>query len=214
MDSHKLVIGLTGGIASGKSQISRYFQELGVEIIDSDQIARELFTPGSQHLLPLKARYGDVIFDADNALNRKELGRIVFSNQAELAWLNQYTHPLINKQMRSQLTASRSAYVILDVPLLINQQGIVPDYLKEMIDRILVIDISPELQLKRVQARDNISEVEANKIFATQSSLEQKLTLADDIIDNNGTLESLKKQVVALHSFYLTLTHSNSDKQK
>jgi dephospho-CoA kinase len=200
----KLIVGLTGGIASGKSQVSRYFKELGVEVIDADEIARELFSADSPHLTTLREEFGDLIFNQDKTLNRKALGSIVFSNPEKLAWLNQMTHPLVAEQILQQLSQSHSPYVILDVPLLIKRDGSTPSYLGEIINRVLVIDVTEETQVKRVIRRDNISKEHAMKIFSTQATTEQRKANADDIIDNNGGLQSLKAQVLKLHDYYLS----------
>ena len=200
----ELIVGLTGGIASGKSQVSRYFKELGVEVIDADEIARELFSANSPHLITLREEFGDLIFNQDKTLNRKALGNIVFSNPEKLAWLNQLTHPLVAEQILYQLSQSHSPYVILDVPLLIKLDGSTPSYLGEIINRVLVIDVTEETQVKRVIRRDNISKEHAMKIFSTQATTEQRKANADDIIDNNGGLQSLKAQVLKLHDYYLS----------
>jgi len=197
-----LKIGLTGGIASGKSQVCRFFTELNAHIIDSDKVARELFEPESPHLETLRAHFGDGIFLANGELDRKALGKIVFSNKQQLDWLNSFTHPLINKEMKRQLANCRSTYVILDIPLLINKQGTIPEHLKSLVDRILVVNTSLEKQIVRIMERDGITKKEALNIIGTQSTTQQKLLLADDIIDNNGSLDHLKRQVNKLHNQY------------
>lgn len=199
-----LKIGLTGGIASGKSQVCRYFTELGAHIIDSDKVARELFESKSPHLKTLRTHFGDGIFLSSGELDRKALGKIVFSDKQQLDWLNNFTHPLINIEMKRQLTTCRSTYVILDIPLLINKQGTIPAHLRSLIDRILVVDTSLETQLVRIIERDGITKKEALNIINAQSTVQQKLLLADDIIDNNGNLDHLKKQVNKLHNQYKT----------
>jgi dephospho-CoA kinase len=198
-----LKIGLTGGIASGKSQVCRYFTELGIEVIDSDKVARELFKPKSAHLEKLKAQFGEQIFLSNGELDRKALGKIVFSDQQLLDWLNQFTHPLINTEMKRQLANSQSAYVVLDIPLLINKQGNIPEHLNSLIDRVLVINTDLETQIDRILKRDRISEKEALNIINAQSTIQQKLLLADDIINNNASLQELNQQVNRLHEQYL-----------
>lgn len=197
-----LKIGLTGGIASGKSQICQYFAELDVHIIDSDKVARELFKPKSPHLEKLRAYFGDSIFLSNSELNRKALGNIVFSNKQQLDWLNELTHPLINIEMKRQLATCQSPYVLLDIPLLIDKQGAVPDHLQSLIDRILVVNTEPETQIARIINRDGLTRKEALNIINAQSTMQQKLLLADDIIDNNGSLEHLQQQVNKLHNLY------------
>ncbi len=199
-----LKIGLTGGIASGKSQVCRYFIELDAHIIDSDKVARELFKPKSSHLETLRAHFGHSIFLSSGELDRKALGKIVFTDQRQLDWLNHFTHPLISTEMKRQLANSHSSYVVLDIPLLIDKQGKIPDHLNSLIDRVLVINTKLEIQIDRIIKRDKISKKEALNIIDAQSSLQQKLKLADDIIDNNGSLQSLKQQVNQFHEQYLT----------
>lgn len=208
MTNHKFVIGLTGGIASGKSQVSSYFSDLGVDVLDSDKIARDLFSPHSEHLTPLLERYGESIFESAGVLDRKALGKIVFADSKELDWLNQFTHPLINEQMKIQLANCGSSYVILDIPLLVNKEGKIAAHLLDLIDRILVVKIEQELQLARVCERDRISKIHAEKIIATQSTMAQKLVFADEVIDNSGSLEQLKERVLRLHEYYLTVVKS------
>ncbi|MBV1909663.1 MAG: dephospho-CoA kinase [Kangiellaceae bacterium] len=205
MNKNKLVIGLTGGIASGKSQVSGYFAELGIDVYDSDKIARDLFRPKSTHLFTLLQHFGDGIFESNGTLNRKALGKIVFSDVEKLDWLNNFTHPLINEEMKRQVESSTSPYVILDIPLLVNKQGKISGYLKRMVDRVLVVSTSVELQIKRVLERDKLSVDQAVKIIESQSTLEQKVALADDIINNLGTLQQLSSQVDDLHSKYLNI---------
>lgn len=205
MKSPKLVIGLTGGIASGKSQVSQYFLDLNIDIIDSDKIAKDLFRSGSVHLKKLRDQFGDGIFFANNELNRKALGKLVFSDSQQLEWLNNFTHPLINQETKNQLSSATSEYAILDIPLLIDKQGTIPPPLKLLIDRVLVIHTQLETQINRISVRDHLNKEQALKIIQTQSSNSQKLALADDVIDNNGTLQQLKIQVKSLHKKYRTM---------
>ena len=204
----KLRIGLTGGIASGKSVVSQLFKRQGVDVIDADQIARHLFVKDSPHLNGLRTHFGDAVFYANGELNRKALSERVFSSDNDLNWLNQYTHPLVNQQMKNQLASSLSDYVVLDIPLLIDKNGKIPSHLRSMTDRVLVIKVDINEQINRICARDSSSSEQAKKIIDSQSSLEQKLALADDVIDNNGTIESLESQVLVLHNQYLNMSHS------
>lgn len=201
-----LKIGLTGGIASGKSQISRLFAEKKVTIIDADQIARDLFCPGAPILQDLKTKFGSKIFEADGRLDRKALGKIVFNSASDLAWLNQLTHPQVSLEIKRQLDLANSPYVILDIPLLVDKSGKIPPHLNAVIDRVLVIDISPELQIQRLCERDQISAPEAQAVISNQSTLAQKMVFADDIIDNSGSLEALQSQVSRLHKKYLKIS--------
>ena len=203
-----LRIGLTGGIASGKSYISNLFKSYSVSVIDADEIARSLFEVGSDHLSALRQKFGDAIFNQNGSLNRKALGKIVFNSSRDLDWLNQFTHPLVRQEIERQLSFVSSSYVILDIPLLIDKSGEIPAHLKTFVDRILVIDLQLESQIKRLCTRDEIDRTHARSIIETQSSIEQKLKLADDVIDNNGEIEALAPQVEKLHQFYLNLAAS------
>ena len=204
-----LKIGLTGGIASGKSLASQYFADLGIDVIDADKIARDLFKRGSPHLIPLTAHFGEDIFDAQGELQRKKLGRVVFSQQNELQWLNEFTHPLISAEMARQIEqveTTAPAYVILDIPLLVKENGEIPAYLNQLIDRVLVIATDLPTQLARLMARDRISDKEAMMIIDNQSSWTQKLACADDVINNNDDQKTLKERVSAMHQNYLSPT--------
>jgi len=201
-----LKIGLTGGIASGKSLASQYFAELGINIIDADKIARDLFQKGSSHLIPLRAHFGESIFDAQGILQRKKLGKVVFSQPHELEWLNEFTHPLISVEMArqiEQIETTAPTYVILDIPLLVRKNGEIPPHLNQIIDRVLVIATDLPTQLSRLMARDKVSKQQAMNIIDNQSSWEQKLTCADDVIDNNGGRKVLKERVASMHQRYL-----------
>jgi len=200
-----LKIGLTGGIASGKSLVSQYFSELGIDIIDADQIARDLFKPNSIHLVALTEHFGNHILDHHKELNRKALAKIVFSDSSQLEWLNQLSHPLVNKEMKAQLNNVKSNYVILDIPLLIDKGAKIPSRLKPFINRVLVVKTDIETQIERIIERDNRTKKEALAIINSQSSIKEKLALADDVIDNNQTKQDVKIQVNDLHSLYQSI---------
>lgn len=206
-----LKVGLTGGIAAGKSSVCQLFAEEGVPIIDADQIARDLFTLGNPLLSQLKQKFGSAIFFNNGELNRKALGNIVFNASEDLNWLNQLTHPEIAKEIKRQLiqikTNTNSPYVILDIPLLIDLSGQVPAHLKPFIDRILVINTSLNIQIQRLSQRDKLDKTQALAIINNQSSLQQKLKLADDVIDNNNDIESLDSQVRFLHNHYINISN-------
>ncbi|PHS12440.1 MAG: dephospho-CoA kinase [Kangiella sp.] len=200
-----LKIGLTGGIASGKSLVSGYFVELGIEVIDADKIAKDLFKAKSKHLVPLIEYFGNDIIDNKGELNRKTLGKIVFSDPKQLNWLNQYSHPLVNQEMKQQLSSVKSQYVILDIPLLIDKGSTIPTRLLPFIDRILVIKTDQDKQIKRIITRDDRTKEDARAIINNQSSLKEKLALADDVIDNNTTKQYVKNQVNDLHVLYQSI---------
>jgi len=203
-----LRIGLTGGIASGKSEVSKLFAKRNVQIIDADKIARDLFKPGSLLLTDIKEKFGTSVFNSENELDRKALGNIVFSSPELLKWLNDFSHPKIAKEIQEQLAQTTSPYVVLDIPLLIKKDGSVPTHLLNLIDRILVVDVDINLQIERVTKRDSTNKAQVIKIIDSQSSQTQKLALADDVIDNNGTLSQLESQVEVLHNQYIKMTKS------
>ena len=144
-----------------------------------------------------------------NKLNRKALGKIVFNSAKDLKWLNQLTHPEVSKELYQQLSQVTSPYVILDIPLLIDKSGVIPEYLRQVIDRVVVIDITVENQIQRLCNRDNISPVEAQTVIDNQSTLFQKLALADDVINNNGDLSELESQAELLHNQYVAMINHN-----
>ena len=209
MSNQPLKIGLTGGIASGKSSVSQIFAANGIDIIDADKIARELFDDGSSNLEYLRDHFGEQIFTKTGSLDRKALGAIVFADDAQLAWLNNFTHPLVHKEMLAQIRKAESNYIILDIPLLVNSKGSIPDHLKTLIDRVLVIDVALETQLKRLLDRDSIALSKAKDIIRNQSTREQKLRFADDIVDNNSHIDKLRPQVEKLMLRYNALASSH-----
>ena len=194
------IVGLTGGIGSGKSTVADFFAELGVDIVDADIIAREVVAPGEPALAAIAARFGPEIIAKDGSLDRRELRQRVFANPADKDWLNALLHPLIRERMISACSNARSAYCLLVVPLLVENK------LTNLCQRVLVVDVSPETQLERTVKRDNSNETQIRAIMAAQASREQRLAAADDVLDNNGTdLEHIKAEVARLHRQYLDL---------
>jgi dephospho-CoA kinase len=193
-----LVIGLTGGIGSGKSTVAKFFAELGVEIIDTDQIAREVVAPDTKALAKIVEHFGKEILD-NKQLNRKKLKDIVFQNSTEREWLEQLLHPLIRQAMGQYILKVKSAYCIVVIPLLVEKKA------NGIIDRILVVDLPEEQQITRAQQRDDLSRDQVNAILKAQATKEQRLAAADDVIYNDKDLYHLKQQVVKLHQRYLEL---------
>ncbi|MEZ5498592.1 MAG: dephospho-CoA kinase [Steroidobacteraceae bacterium] len=196
---------LTGGIASGKTTVSRLFAALGIVIIDSDELAREVVAPGEPALAAIVKRFGSGILDSDGALDRPRLRAIVFADSNARADLERITHPAIRQLMRTRLTAAESPYTILAIPLLAETGG------RREADRVLVVDCPEELQLRRLMARDGSSEPQARAILAAQASREQRLALADDVIVNDGELAPLRDAVAELHARYLQLASAKRD---
>ncbi len=193
-------VGLTGGIASGKTTVSNIFSDLGVTIVDTDVIARLVVEPGSICLKKIVEHFGNKILDENNSLNRKALREIIFSNPLEKGWLEALMHPIIRQETRSQIESATGPYVILSSPLLIES----PDL--KLVDRVLVVDTTQESQMKRTLARDGVDEAQIKKTIATQIARDERLAHADDIIDNSGTIEETQKAVKQLHSTYIKLS--------
>ncbi len=191
-----LKIGLTGGIGSGKSTVANLFRLNGVDVIDADKISREAVRPGSQTLERIVNHFGTAILNKDKTLNRSALRTIVFKNPNELEWLNQCLHPQIRQQILTQIESVTSRYVILDIPLLFENK------LEYLVDRILVVDIPEQMQIERVCMRDDSTPQLVESIMSQQVNREYRLANADDVLDNIGSLEQLKKNVYELHQKY------------
>ncbi|OXS14835.1 dephospho-CoA kinase [Zobellella denitrificans] len=197
------VVGLTGGIGSGKSTVASLFAELGVEVIDADIIAREVVAPGEPALAAIATHFGQEVLDSQGRLDRRVLRERVFSHPGQKDWLNALLHPLIRERMIAACAAARPPYCLLVVPLLV-ENG-----LTTLCQRVLVVDVSPEQQLARTVKRDHSSEQQIRAIMAAQASREQRLAAADDVIDNNGPDPArLKAAVAAMHQKYLALAAS------
>ena len=195
------VVGLTGGIGSGKSTIGDLFLALGVPVIDADIIARQVVEKGSPLLAKLSNHFGTDVLTEQGELNRAKLREIIFSYPDEKTWLNQLLHPAIRNKMLTQLKRCQQPYAILMVPLLIENN------LTHLCDHILVVDVLPEIQIERATKRDNNNAEIIKNIIASQVSREKRLSYADDIIDNNKpleqSLEKIKMQINELHQIYL-----------
>lgn len=204
MDTKKLIIGLTGGIGSGKSEVSRRFQSLGIVVVDADEVARLVVEPDQPALIRIAEHFGTSILLTDGRLNRALLREIIFSQPEEKRWLEALLHPLINQRIRQELADADSPYVILSSPLLLETR------LHELVTRLLVIDASEALQVARASARDGNSTAQIEAIMATQLSRTARLARADDIIHNHGDLLELADQVNVLHQNYLTLVSNQA----
>ncbi len=196
-----LKIGLTGGIGSGKSTVSRLFQNLGAPVIDADQIAHQLTEPGQPALCQLQQIFPGVV-NADNRLNRAKLRDIVFSDSRKKKLLENIMHPLVYAQIESEIKNLDGHYCILAIPLLLETN------MTSIADRVLVIDCSVEMQIERVSKRDKLSKQRIASIIATQISREKRLSQANDIIDNSKSATQLAEQVKKLHNLYISLDKS------
>lgn len=192
-------VGLTGGIASGKSTVGRLFAALGIPVIDSDAIAREVVAPGSPLLGELVRAYGDGVLSADGSLDRARLRSLVFQDADARRRLESLTHPAIRAEMEARSRAARGPYQILMIPLLVEGGG------RDRVDRVLVVDASEATQLRRLQARDGAPEAEARAMIAAQATRAARLAAADDVITNEGDVADLRREVERLHGVYLDL---------
>lgn len=191
------VVGVTGGIGSGKSAATEHFESLGIEVVDADIASRTIVQAGKPALQAIAERYGPNILLTDQTLNRAVLREKIFADASERQWLEALTHPLIREEIQRGLTQATSPYVILSSPLLIESTQ------AKLCARILVIDAPEVLQLSRTVARDSNSEEQVLAIIAAQATRERRLHEADDVIVNDQSLEELHRQVAQCHQHYL-----------
>jgi len=194
-----LKIGLTGGIGCGKSTITNLFSELGVPCVDADKIAHKLIFPGSPTLELISRQFGREILTPANNLDRPRLRELIFTDPVKKQKLEAIMHPRVYVEIDRQLQKLLTAYILISVPLLFETR------MQYRFDRILVVDCPVELQIQRVRARDQLSEATIQAIIATQVPRAQRISEADDIIDNTGSTQQLAEQVKKLHNSYLTL---------
>jgi len=190
-------VGLTGGIASGKTTVANLFAALGVPIVDTDVLAREVLEPGTPLLTEVLAHFGAGVIATEGGLDRRALRARVFADPAERRWLEERTHPAIRALTDARSDAARGPYVIVAIPLLVETGG------ADRFDRVLVVDVDPAVQLARLQARDGSTRAEAERILAAQAPRAARLAVADDVIRNDGDLASLRDQVETLHRRYV-----------
>lgn len=200
MSGPALTIGLTGGIGSGKSAVSTRFASHGIAIVDTDAISRELTAPGGAAIPALRATFGEALIAADGSMDRASMRARVFADPAERLRLEALLHPLIEAEAIQRCNAATSPYVIVDVPLL-TETG----RWRARSDRICVVDCPQEQQIARVMQRSGLSADAVKAIIATQASREARLAIADDVVDNSGTLAALHARVDALHKQYQNL---------
>ncbi|HET8702198.1 MAG TPA: dephospho-CoA kinase [Nitrococcus sp.] len=196
-----LIVGLTGGIASGKSAATACFAARGVEIIDTDELAREVVRPGSEGLQRVAAHFGRAILTSGGELDRTQLRRRIFADPTAREQLNNLLHPLIRALAVARLEHCQGPYAVLVVPLLL-ESGMI-----DLVDRVLVVDVPVALQRQRLLARMATSGEDIELILAAQASRAARLSAADDIIDNSESLATLDAAVDHLHTRYLRLTH-------
>ena len=192
-----LVIGVTGGIGSGKSAVTRCFEQRGITVVDADVVSRVVVEPGRPALTAIAQHFGADIIQADGTLDRAALRVRVFADETERHWLERLTHPLIGQEILDQISASRSPYTILSSPLLLDTTQ------KALVDCVVVVDVPEQLQLQRTVQRDNNDEAQVKRIMAAQMARKDRLALADIVIENTGSLELLDSKVEALHQAFL-----------
>jgi len=195
-----LIIGLTGGIGSGKSTVAKEFKALGIEVIDADQVAREVVAPGENALHDIELFFGAGVIDVNGALDRAKLRDIIFQCEEKKQWLNELLHPLIRESMLTQLAEARSQYVILEAPLLFENK------LNQYTNYNLVVDVTELNQIKRATQRDGNNDAQIQAIMNSQLSRQARLAKADYVIDNNSAdLVALKHRISLLHQQFLAL---------
>lgn len=192
-----LVVGVTGGIGSGKSAVTQRLEALGITVVDADVVARLVVEPGRPALAEIARHFGDEILLGDGTLDRAALRKRVFADEGERRWLEQLTHPLIGKEILEQINASTSPYTILSSPLLLDTNQ------NALADCVVVVDVPEAMQLQRTMARDSNDEAQVRRIMAAQMARDDRLEKADYVIDNSGELEDLDPQVDELHKALL-----------
>jgi dephospho-CoA kinase len=203
-----LRIGLTGGIASGKSTVSQRFAELGVPVIDADVASRSIVEPGQPGLAQVVQRFGPGVLDADGRLNRRALRNLIFNDSSLREALDSILHPLIRAEMERDAAQAKSPYVVMAIPLLV-EGGTA----RQRVDRVLVVDADETLQIQRLQARDGSSAEQARAILFSQASRAARLDQADDVILNAGTVAELRQAVDQLHEQYLQLAQTSPSRR-
>lgn len=199
LNNSNFVVGLTGGIGSGKSTVAAIFQACGIDVVNADLLAREVVIPGKGALEEIARRFGADILDAAGELNREKLRKIIFADQSQKDWLENLLHPLINQLMKTRLENATSVYCILESPLLLESKQF------ELVNRILLVDVSQQTQLARTLQRDQGDPATIQAIIAAQLGREERRQKADDIIENESDISALHSAVAELHENYTKL---------
>ncbi len=202
-----LVVGMTGGIGAGKTLVAEAFADLGVEIIDTDRLARELTAPGEPVLMEIASQFGKELLTADGSLDRASLRRRVFADSRARRQLESLLHPLIEQEVHRLLKLAQGPYVLLVVPLLIET-----GHWEGTVDRVLVVDCPEDLQVARVMLRSGLGRGEVEAIQQAQASRAQRLARADDVLTNDADLDTLHAGVKRLHREYLSLAAARTGK--
>lgn len=199
MTAKSWILGLTGGIGSGKSAVAQHFIDLGVHLVDADHAARWVVEPGKPALTKIVEHFGPQVLHADGQLDRTALRKRIFADAAERRWLEALLHPLIGQEIAQYLARAESPYAILVSPLLVESGQ------HKLAQRILVVDAPEHLQIERTMARDQSSSEQVQAILQAQTSREERLRHAHDVLLNDQDLQGLQAEVERLHNFYLTL---------
>lgn len=200
-----LTVALTGGIASGKSLVASAFERLGIDVIDADQVARDIVEPGQPALAEIATQFGPSVIADDGSLDRRRLRKVVFDDEQARTALEAITHPLIRAELIYRRDTADSDYCLLVVPLLIKADMV------DLVDRVLVVDAPESVQLERLTARDDIDEGLARKMIAAQDTREQRLAVADDVLVNTGPRADIADLAAALHAGYSRLAGGEVD---
>ena len=195
-----MIVGLTGGIGSGKSAAACIFKNEGINVIDADNLAKEVVAKDTPGFIKVVEYFGSEIIAEDGSLDRDKLRKKVFGNNEKRIALESITHPLVREKMSEKILASESPYSIIEVPLIFETKSM------SLYDRILVIDCESKLQLERAILRDHNSSDAIQNIINSQCSREERLSIANDVISNNDSLKNLQMRSLAMHHFYLGLT--------
>lgn len=195
-----MVVGLTGGIGSGKTTVANRFAHYDIDIIDADIVAREVVEPGTPGLEAIVDKLGSDILLTDGTLDRSKLRQAIFNDNSLKEWLNSLLHPMIREKMKADIDRATSPYCLLVIPLMVENN------LQTMAQRLLVIDVDEEVQIARTQQRDQVDASHVKKILAAQASRQERLAAADDVISNNGDSTDLEDAVAALHQQYLAMS--------
>ena len=198
-----LVVGLTGGIGSGKSAAADEFARLGATVVDTDAIAHELTGPGGAAVAEVGRQFGGGFVDAAGAMDRKKMRELVFSDPQQKQRLEALLHPMIRAESTRRIAAATGPYALHVVPLLVESAGY-----RERVGRVLLVDCPEDLQVARVRQRSGLPEAEIRRIIASQVQRDKRLAAADDVIDNSGTIAALQQQFRELHENYLKLAAS------
>ncbi len=194
-----MIVGLTGGIGSGKTAVSDLFQDLGITIVDADLASRIVVEKGREELNKIAEHFGEDILTSDGELDRAKLREVIFNSEEEKLWLESLLHPAIASQIQKELDSSSSPYTILVSPLLLETNQ------KNYCSTVLVVDVPVETQIERTSKRDNVSEEQIKSIIASQIDRDSRLEQADEVILNDGSIESLESKVQELHKKFLSL---------